>query len=488
MMKKRKLIGKRLSFASIAALAGLLTISAALIALSARQFLRLGRPVKHTLRMLTDPVPNRRILCQRIAAEAKKRGLDLVLSERSHPSLEVLKKVDERLEFDVAMVPGGVGRPAEFSHVRQAASLGTDPLHVLIKRSIAHAGAPPHIAELRGMRVNCGPKDSVLRVIAHDVLRFAGLKVPAAGADGDFIDESTSSADLLREIDAIDKLPADARPRALVKLPDAVIFLSPLPSLLARRLVQSADYVLIPVPFSEAYSMDRLNLERSLAPDDDGEMVDRASIVATAIPANLYAADPPVPPERCETLGTKLLLVANASADAEAVARLLEVIYHTPLTTLIQPAPVADQVPQFEIHPGAELYLKHRQPILTPDLVAQLGKLFGGIGALASGCVGLYGVLRILQLRRFEAYYTEVRRIAMVARGAEHDPEAPLEPLRRRHYLLDELDDLKSEAVRDFAEGGLKGEGLLAGVVALINDTRAGILSRDSGETRDPGT
>jgi hypothetical protein len=33
-------------------------------------------------------------------------------------------------------------------------------------------------------------------------------------------------------------------------------------------------------------------------------------------------------------------------------------------------------------------------------------------------------------------------------------------------------DDLTSEAVRHFAEGGLKGEGLLSVIAALVNDTR----------------
>jgi hypothetical protein len=64
-----------------------------------------------------------------------------------------------------------------------------------------------------------------------------------------------------------------------------------------------------------------------------------------------------------------------------------------------------------------------------------------------------------------------------VARGLEDDPDAPPGPDERRSYLLDRLDDLKSEAVRDFADGGLRGEGLLAGVVALVNDTRSGLAA-----------
>jgi hypothetical protein len=34
------------------------------------------------------------------------------------------------------------------------------------------------------------------------------------------------------------------------------------------------------------------------------------------------------------------------------------------------------------------------------------------------------------------------------------------------------LSSLKCQVLEDFAEGGLKGEGLVAGIIALINDTR----------------
>jgi hypothetical protein len=50
------------------------------------------------------------------------------------------------------------------------------------------------------------------------------------------------------------------------------------------------------------------------------------------------------------------------------------------------------------------------------------------------------------QLRRFES-----------ARRRSAVPDAPPGPDARRAYLLDQLDDLKSEAIRDFEEGGSGG-------------------------------
>jgi len=47
----------------------------------------------------------------------------------------------------------------------------------------------------------------------------------------------------------------------------------------------------------------------------------------------------------------------------------------------------------------------------------------------------------------------------------------------RRAYFLDQLDDLESEVIRDFADGGFKGKGLLAGVIALANDPRSSLAA-----------
>jgi hypothetical protein len=86
--------------------------------------------------------------------------------------------------------------------------------------------------------------------------------------------------------------------------------------------------------------------------------------------------------------------------------------------------------------------------------------------------VAFYGLLRIRQSRRFEYYFHEISRIALIARGVETDPDAPKDAEELHRYLDARLTDLKCRAVADFAAGGLKNEGLMHGIVALINDTR----------------
>jgi hypothetical protein len=146
--------------------------------------------------------------------------------------------------------------------------------------------------------------------------------------------------------------------------------------------------------------------------------------------------------------------------------------------------PLHGQVSQFPFHPGTEIYMRRNEPVLTPEVVSGLGKVVGGLGAMVSGLVAFYGFLRLRQLRRFESYYQEIRHIELIARGQEADPRAPVDPSALRGYLEDRLLDLKSQALKDFAEGHLKGEGLMSGIVSLVNDTRSS-LERLSPSTSD---
>jgi hypothetical protein len=228
----------------------------------------------------------------------------------------------------MALVPEGVGGPDRFPNTRQVAALRIAPLHVMVKAEL-YEPASRSLSALRGKRINCGAPSWVMRALAHDVLRFSGLRPPTVLDDGDYRDEVVSTQELLARLDGIAARPPAERARALAALPDAALFLAPLPSLLARRLVVVAGYRMISLPLTEAYTLDRLDPHDPQAAAD-GEVVDRSWIVATTVPPQLYGSDPPVPAGPCRALGSWLLLVAYAGSDPEAVARLLEVIYQSP--------------------------------------------------------------------------------------------------------------------------------------------------------------
>jgi hypothetical protein len=105
-----------------------------------------------------------------------------------------------------------------------------------------------------------------------------------------------------------------------------------------------------------------------------------------------------------------------------------------------------------------------------------------------SGVIAFWGFLRLRNLRRFEAYYREIGQIEMIARGLEDDPAAPIDLLSLRSYLEGRLTSLKCKVLEDFAAGGLKGEGLMAGIIALINDTRESLAGLVTARNEVPET
>jgi hypothetical protein len=182
-----------------------------------------------------------------------------------------------------------------------------------------------------------------------------------------------------------------------------------------------------------------------------------------------------------------LILIAQDDADPEAVSSLLETIYESPFTSAIRPPELKEQVSPFPRHSGTDLYLHRNDPVLTPEVTSRLGSLASGIGYFLWGVIAVYGFLRLRNLRRFESYYREIGQIEMIARGLEHDPAAPTDVLSLRSHLEGRLTTLKCEVLTDFAEGGLRGEGLMAGIIALINDTRESLAGMGSARdgTRD---
>jgi TRAP-type uncharacterized transport system substrate-binding protein len=413
---------------------------------------------KHTYRvhMLIDVDPNRALLARRIAAEAERHGLEVELSSRPYGSLDAIELVDQPNPIDLALVPGGVAR-RDYANVRQVAALASEPLQLLTRAELATGD----LGRLRGRRICLGPPTTANHFLARDVLAFAGLHA------GDYVTEPFAPGELKARLERLRGPSGSDRDRALQELPDAVFLLSALPSLLARDLVTLAGYRLVPLPFADAYCLDRIR-----AAEAGDVRIDRASFAATEVPAYTYSVDPPVPARPCRTVAVPLLLIAYAPTEPVAVSRLLETVYDGPIVSLAGPAPLRAQVPQFPLHAGTERYLRRNEPLLTPEMLSGLGKAAGGLGAFASGVVAVYGFLRLRQLRRFESYYQEIRHLELIARGQEPDPAAPADPEARRAYLEERLLDLKSRALQDFASGGLRGEGLMSGIVSLVNDTR----------------
>lgn len=439
-----------------------IVVGLALVAVGVMIWLWPSSPRTHRVKMVTDIEPHRNLLGQQIREEGYRHHLDLELSAKNYGALTALAEADTPSDVKLALVPGGI-KAKDYSRVRVVATLANEPLHVLVRPELAGGG----LSALRGRRVDLGPDTTASHHLARAVLAFAGLKPTSDRNVAGYTLESTDLQDLHRALDRIETLSGSERTQAVSKLPDAVLFLAPLPSLLARRLVTEIGYDLLPVPFAEAFCVERLS-----PPDSGGIRIDCSVMGSSVIPAYTYRGDPPVPAKPCPTICAPLLLIAQDDTDPEAVFRLLETVYDSPLKNAIRPPELHEQAPPFPFHTGTERFLRRHEPWLTPDAASKLKSLIGGLASFASGAIGLYTFLRIRKIRRFESYYRELSRIELIARGQMADPNCPHEPVARRAELEARLSALRCRIFQDFARGGLKGESELAGIVAMINDTR----------------
>jgi protein-S-isoprenylcysteine O-methyltransferase Ste14 len=456
-------------------IAGVVVAGVCVTAFTVIALLRPSSTRVRRIEMATSAVPRRIYLAEEIRKEGAHHKLEIVLTSRHYGGLEALEEVNSPGSVHFALVPGGV-QSGDLPTVRQVATLATEPLHVLVRPELAGTG----LARLRGKRIAVGPPSMATHHLSREVLASISLH-PATEQKGGYTLDPVSPEDLYRELQRIDSLAETDRVEPLYALPDAVVFCAPVPSMLAEALIRTGNYQLLPVPFAEAFCSERLN-----PPNAQGVQVQRSMLTQTTIPAYTYRFDPPMPAQACPTVGMPLLLVADQDVDPEAVSRLLETIYESPLRNQIRAQPLEDQVAAFPLHPATEHYMHRTEPILKPEHASKIGPLLGGIGTLITGLIAFYSYMRLRKLKRFESYYRDIGHIDMLARGLAMDPDSPTNPKVLRTRLETRLTQLKHDILMDFADGGLQGEGLMAGLIALINDTRESLASMEARDFISP--
>lgn len=455
----------RQSWLGLTVVSAVLVIAILLGLFSVLAFFRPTAPRSYQVHMTTDVSRRNVLLAEQIRAEAARRSLDIVTTAKEYGTLEALEEVDSPSEIKLALIVGGVTMHS-YPHVRTVTTLATEHLHLLLKPELAERG----IAGLRGKRVFLGPPTTASYHVARDALNFVGLRPRSEDTNGGYDIDSRSREQALRALEKITVLKGQARTEAIARLPDAVLVLAPLPSPFVKPLVADFGYRLMPVPFAEAYGLDHLN-----PPTTEGVRIERSMLTPGVIPAYTYGSESPELAKDCPTLCAPLVLVAQDDVAPEAVFILLNSIFDSPLRSIIRPPALDDQVNAFPRHSGAERYLHRNDPLLTPEVAYRFGTLAGGLGAFLSGAIAFYGFLRLRHLSRFESYYREIGHIEMLAYGLEEDPAAPTDLEALRANLEARLTALKCKVLEDFAEGGLKGEALMAGIIALINDTRGSL-------------
>lgn len=278
--------------------------------------------------------------------EAAERNLVLSLQALTR-SGDAIRRVASG-ELDAAVVPAGLAITGE--DVRQVAILDCEPLHLFVKPELLESG----VSGLRGRRVNLGAPESGVRIIAAEVLGFAGLK-----AGEDYVDEGLAYRELIA-------LPPE-------RMPDAVFSLCPLPSPMGERLVQQYGYQLMDLPFGSAMALRKAYMED------------------TTIPANTYSVQPPVPDKALHTIGTRGVLIAHASVPAIAIRRLLEVFYESDFARRAG-IPAMDETRltksgEYPNHAGTIAYLRRHDPWVNKDMVDDITRLRGLLVSVASALI-----------------------------------------------------------------------------------------------------
>lgn len=295
----------------------------------------------------TDITSNRHFFARVLQETAVENGIAFTLRPTGGSQEALAEVAAGRLDF--AFIQGGLEGPGQ--NVVQVATVTSELLHFLVRPGIAD------FAGLRGRRVNLNTRQGGTRLVARQVLAFAGL------AEGiDYVESNIPTEDLLTQRGD--------------RLPDAIVVTSFAPSDVVDYLVRQQGYQLLDVPFSSSFA-----LRHAWAAD-------------AGVGAFMYSAAPPVPPRAIQTVGIKLCLVANRQVDAGAVVKVLETLYGTALEARLKMHLDETMILSASAYPpadGTRRFIDRNKPLFARDL---LDRLKGVIGLIVSAYSAVLVVLK----------------------------------------------------------------------------------------------
>jgi len=368
-------------------------------------------------------------------------------------------------KLDLGLILGGLPT-IEYGNVRQVARLGVEPLHLLVRRELLEVNPTPKLELLRGLRVSIGEPGANGTRLAEDLLELAGLMDDPDGSSA-LTPVNLAATDLLDQVVAWREAPAAEKETLRQQLPDAAFVVDSMPSELVDQLVRDGDYGLVPLPFATALHVDSRR-------NHSGERVrlrnDR--VEAISIPAFAYGIQPATPAQDCETIGLRLLLVANKNVSSDALRDALRsmsdaVAAHTQVNL-----DATNANPEFPVHPGSEAFLRARRPLNLDEILGPTTDALSVVGASIAGCLAMWSFVRGLRAVQPDVHLRQIDRIERLLQGNEFDESAPTLPREFLEYLESRLSQIKQAAIEDYANGRLDGDEALVGILTLVADTR----------------
>ncbi len=436
------------------------------LTLATRMFVNRAVP---PLRMSAGPEGTRRqAVAEMLTKHAARGGLRITLSTNagSEESLRQLKAG----QIDVALVSNGVVIPDD-EQLTVLAITQVEAVHLLLRSEIAAASSV--IEGIRGKRVNLGQPGSSEALLSREILKFARLRVSSPQLAGDIVATEFGKPELLHKCRTILGASGAEKERLIRELPDALILLDSPPSAVARQLIEAADYRIAALPATQAFLLD--NLQES---SSEHATLQREFLEPSQIPKHSYFGHRALPETDCETVGIRLLIVARKDANAAAVRALMSTLFESELAHRLGPRSPRDVANPYPIHEAAIAYLDRDKPVAVDKALEWLSNGLSVFGAFAAGVLSLYGLLRTQTARQPSDYYDALRKIEELGRTLDQEAVTGA----TANELLRELDErlvkLRQNLIEDICEGRIKGEQLIANILALLNDVRGGLQVR----------
>lgn len=430
-----------------------------------------------TLRVSTGrTVTRRHQLAEQLRDSSHSVGLHLDLI--STPGSEAALHMVESGELDLAIVSSGILSGGK-ANVRELAALSVEPVHFLVRKELADKGGMLRDM-IRGKRVNLGEQGSSDYAIAKEVLAFAHLKPGTENAAGDFIATHWSQEDLVNRANEIDTATGAEKARLINALPDGMVLVVSMPSKVVQELIEAADYRVMTLPFARAFILNTNRNETNL-----NTAVDHSYIEMTSIPGGSYLGTRPAPMQDCETIGLRLLLVANKNVPAGAIYRLMGKVFEGEFARKYKPTNPTEKDSPYDVHLGALAYLNRNKPYILNEVIEVGKKVMSVFGLFSAGALSFFALLRTRKNKSAGDYLNEIRQIELIARGLESDSEAPRDTVALARHLDERLAKLKSELIHACCNKEFKNEMMLLNILTILVDTRqqvAGLLAQGDGK------
>jgi hypothetical protein len=181
-----------------------------------------------------------------------------------------------------------------------------------------------------------------------------------------------------------------------------------------------------------------------------------------------------VPQQPIRTLGTRLHLVAHRDTPADAVERMIDAIYNSSFAAASEPplsVNLLQTSPEFELHVGAASYLERKTPIITEQVVELTEQVLAILGTVCGAGLFVWQAMLFLRRRRRDRQFLHcIERVGEIEHRAlqyERDDAMTVEDLVQ---LQHELNQIKTEMIRQFQNGDIDGADTLSGFLMHVND------------------